>query len=294
MSKTRSHSIDMLTIELAKVAFDNICFADNLEIDKSRLMAIELIREIVAINDVANNLAKLKTIDNYTLGHSISVCILSIVTGLSLNLDNDNLMDLALGALLHDIGKIHIKNSILNKPQILNGNEYKQIKRHSILGYEAIKNIEGFKQEIGWIIRDHHERYDGRGYPRGLSAKEIHIYPRIVSICDTYDALTTKRVYRCGIPVYQAVEYLLSMRKRQFDPELVERFVGNLSIYPIGTIVKLQSGHEGIVVESRRNNPTRPTVELVRDLDGRFLNFRRQVDLSKTLNNGILSVIKAV
>lgn len=281
-------------LNLVKESINSIHIAQNLNVQKLEAVISDIIGEIMLDKGLLINLTDIRTIDDYTFGHSVNVCILALIMGLALNYEKIALKNLGLGAILHDIGKVYINNSYLNKPDLLTDEEYNEVKRHVIIGYDTVKNMEGINQEIAWIIRDHHERYDGKGYPNGLYGKQIHEFSRIVAICDVYDALTSNRVYRSGIPSHQAIEYLISMGNHQFDFDLVKVFLKNFCIYPIGTIVKLQSGEEGVVVRTCECYPTRPVIKVLRDLHGNPVRKSTQIDLTKNLNNGIIQIMKAI
>ncbi|MCC5912585.1 MAG: HD-GYP domain-containing protein, partial [Clostridiaceae bacterium] len=212
-------------LNLAKNTINNLDTTINIDISKMKSIINKLIEDFMKDKGILLNLTDIRRIDEYTLGHSVNVCLLSLVVGIACNLNKEDLQTLGIGALLHDIGKIHIDNNILNKPSNLTDGEYEKIKSHSLLGYEIAKNIEGLKEDSRRIIRDHHEKYDGTGYPNGIKGIHIPIFSRIVAICDVYDALTAHRVYRQGMPPHKAIEYLISMGNHQFDYQLVKIFL---------------------------------------------------------------------
>ncbi|SDL11250.1 HD-GYP domain-containing protein [Natronincola ferrireducens] len=277
-----------------KNTVEGIQICRTINIEKLQQAIIKIIEKLIDNEDILIYLTDIKTLDDYTFGHSVNVCIFSLITGLALDFTKEDLEVLGIGALLHDIGKLHVPNTILNKPGMLTDEEYNEMKKHSVCGYEIVKNIKGLKDEIRWIIRDHHERYDGTGYPNKLWGKNIHIFPRIVAICDVYDALTSNRVYRKGIELHEAIEYLIAMGNHQFDYELVKVFLRHLSIYPVGTLVKLRSGEKGIVVNIHKDWPTRPIIKLVGDNEEHPIEELEEIDLTKHLSNSIVSILKAV
>ncbi|AOY78192.1 hypothetical protein BJL90_01690 [Clostridium formicaceticum] len=266
------------------------------EIDMQKLLTVvtQMIEELMNQGSILLNLTDIRSIDEYTFGHCVNVCVLSLMMGIALSYKKEDLQTLGMGALLHDIGKIGVKNEILTKPDVLTTVEYEEIKKHTSFGYGLVKHMKEVKQEISWVIRDHHERYDGRGYPNGLFGKQIHEFPRIVAICDVYDALTSNRVYRKGIPPHDAIEYLITMGNHQFDYDLVKIFLKYISIYPVGTFVKLQSGEEGVVINTYEDWPTRPVIRVVKDASGNLIKLTKNIDLTKQLNNGIVDILKAV
>ncbi|WP_235867585.1 HD-GYP domain-containing protein [Ureibacillus chungkukjangi] len=164
--------------------------------------------------------------DHYTLHHSENVAKYSVQIARKLNLPNLSCEIIRKGALLHDIGKIGIPENILTKQDKLTDEEYEIIKNHPILGHNMIKHIVNFhKNGVLDIVLYHHERYDGNGYPMGLKGKQIPLFARIVAIADSFDAMTTKRVYRDELDLEYAINEIRKNKGKQFDPELVEVFL---------------------------------------------------------------------
>jgi putative nucleotidyltransferase with HDIG domain len=207
-------------------------------------------------------LTALKDKDQYTQTHSINVCILALVFGRELGLSLEDLNTLGLGALLHDIGKMRIPLAILNKPGQLTKTEFEVMKRHVQEGVALLEHMPMPKQAIE-AVQGHHERYDGSGYPQGLRGANIGLYGRIAAIVDVYDALTTDRIYRPGIISHDAFKYLYEGGNKAFEQALVLRFIQALGTYPVGSLVKLNSGEIGLVVSTHRAHRLRPRVRLI-------------------------------
>lgn len=162
--------------------------------------------------------------DNYTFGHSMRVTYFSMIVGKELGLADADIYELQLAALFHDIGKIGTPDAVLNKPTRLTDEEFNIMKEHPSQSYEILKGFDNF-EKIARNAKHHHERYDGRGYPDGLKGEEIPMYARIILIADTFDAMTSTRVYRKGLPYEVAFEELKEFSGSQFDPGLVQRFI---------------------------------------------------------------------
>jgi hypothetical protein len=160
--------------------------------------------------------------DEYTGAHSRSVVVLSHRVGEALGLDEDQIRDIELGALLHDVGKLSVPKSILNKPGALTEDEFDVVKGHVVEGQGMLERIGGVLAEAGYVVRTHHERFDGTGYPDGLAGKEIPITARIVACCDAFNAMTTDRPYRSALPVRDALTELRAHAGTQFDPRVVD------------------------------------------------------------------------
>ena len=166
--------------------------------------------------------------DRYTIGHSERVAQYSVRLGQVLGFDKERLKFLKKSALLHDIGKIGIPDSILNKPARLTDEEYEKIKRHTIFGERLLKNIDHLK-EVGKIVRYHHERWDGTGYPDGLSRDNIPLESRIISIFDAFDTIVTKRSYKDALEFEAAIKEIEANAGSQFDPQLASKLLEVIS-----------------------------------------------------------------
>jgi HD-GYP domain-containing protein (c-di-GMP phosphodiesterase class II) len=162
--------------------------------------------------------------DHYTFGHSMRVCYFSLVLGRELKLTDEQLNELELSAIFHDIGKIGTPDAILNKPTRLTEEEFKIMKEHPVNSYNILKELDGF-EKIAINTKHHHERYDGRGYPDQLKGDQIPLVARIILIADTFDAMTSTRPYRKGLAYQVAYDELNQFSGTQFDPELVKLFI---------------------------------------------------------------------
>lgn len=162
--------------------------------------------------------------DNYTFGHSMRVCYFAMVLGKELSLSDQEMYDLQLASLFHDIGKIGTPDAVLNKPTRLTDEEFKIMKDHPERSYEILKGFEVF-EKVAKYAKHHHERYDGRGYPDQLKGEDIPQFSRIILIADTFDAMTSTRVYRKGLPYKIAYNELIEFSGTQFDPGLVKHFI---------------------------------------------------------------------
>lgn len=213
------HGEVMLGSFLIVVALCGLLFSDSLKI--IRLQSDEISR-LMGVKLALASLIDLK--DSYTEGHSKNVRDLTRRFAEYLKLPSEEIEEITLAAELHDIGKIGIPDSILKKPGKLNGEEYLAIKNHPWLGAEALKSLKGFKNVVN-IIRHHHERYDGTGYPDRLSAHAIPRGSRILSIIDSFDAMVHSRAYRDARPRKEVLDTLVKEGGHQFDPALAQVFI---------------------------------------------------------------------
>lgn len=210
---------------------------------------------------------KLQVHDNYTFAHCVNVSVLGTLFLRHLNMDSDALHSMAMAGLLHDIGKAAIPYTLLNTARPLTDEEFSQMKNHVLSGYEAVHGLDDIADVVKKAVLEHHERYDGTGYPYGKKGQEISLFGRILAVVDVYDALTSKKAYKPALLPYTAVSFLYGQRERSFDPMVVERFIQCMGIYPVGSVVKLSSGETGVVYQANPQKPLLPIVSVVMDAD---------------------------
>lgn len=224
-------------------------------------------------------LTKLQRYDDYTLRHSLNVSLISLIFGRRLGLDPGKLRRLGFSGLYHDVGKFRIPLEILNKPGRLSEREFEVMKHHSLIGYDLLKAQPGITEDVLLGVLNHHERFDGQGYPHNLRANEKDPFSRILTIADIFDALTSERSYKKAMTPHDSLKAMFSWRNESFHPGLLEKFVECFGVYPPGSLVRLSDQTCALVVETRPENPARPVVKVCFD---RKLNPRPPVfvDLS--------------
>ena len=196
-------------------------------------------------------LARLKTADDYTYMHSVAVCALMIALARQLGLNDENTREAGLAGLLHDIGKMAVSSSILNKPGKLTDDEFVSIKEHPAAGHKILLEAKGVSDIALDVCLHHHEKMDGSGYPKGLSGDAISLYAKMGAVCDVYDAITSNRPYKaCWCPA-ESLRKMSEWSKGHFDEKVFQAFVRSVGIYPVGTLVRLHSGRLGVVVEQQ-------------------------------------------
>jgi len=225
----------------------------------------EIIDQLLSNNELIVNLMDIRALDDYVFAHSVNVCVLSLITGISLGYERAKLFHLGMGALLHDIGKIMVPKAILDKPGVLTPEEYLEIKKHPEFGMQILNNNPNVSSLSRLVVHQHHERYNGQGYPRGLREAEIHEFAQIVGMVDVYDALTADRVYRKAFPPHEAFEMISGAGDYLFSYHIIEPFLSNIAAYPAGTIVQLSSGDYAIVVHTAKGFPLHPRVRILFD-----------------------------
>ncbi|HHW42288.1 MAG TPA: HD-GYP domain-containing protein [Desulfotomaculum sp.] len=252
----------------------------------------DIIDELLKNQKLMVNLVDIRLLDEYTFGHSVNVCVLAVLTGISLGYSRTGLFQLGMSALLHDIGKTRIPLHILNKPGPLTAEEFEIIKRHCQYGLDILKGDPDASPLCRIVAMQHHERYNGQGYPRGLKGVEIHQFAAITGLVDMYDALTADRVYRRAYPPHEAFEMLAGSGNFLFDFEVVQAFLANVAAYPTGSLVRLSSGEIGVVVETVRGYSLYPRVRLLFSAGREPLSEPYEVWLAEHRDLTIIEVIE--
>jgi HD-GYP domain-containing protein (c-di-GMP phosphodiesterase class II) len=252
----------------------------------------KLIDELLSNRDILIQLTDVRTSADYMFAHSVNCSILAGVVAAKMGYDRTTLKQLTTGALLHDIGMVAIPEQILNKPGELTMDEITTINMHPLYGYEIFKKSSIYHGLAGTIIAQHHEKYNGQGYPYGLKEDEINPLAQIVGIANIYDALTSDRPYRKAYHPHEAVEMIIAWGNDLFDIEILQNFLAVVAAYPIGYHVMLSSGESGLVVGNNPGFTLRPIVRVLytgEDLAPHPAPY--DIDLSKSLNLVISKVI---
>lgn len=218
---------------------------------------------------------RLKAQDEYTSQHCLSVAILSIGFARFLGCEYAELKTIGLCGLLHDVGKMKVDQDILNKPGKLSDSEFTLMKSHAQKGYELLIGHKDLPSTVIDVAYSHHERLDGTGYPRGLTKEQIPQRALLISICDVYDAITSHRVYDNARAPMEALKVLMKGRNTQFDDSLVVKFIEWLGVFPVGTLIKLNTGETAIILETNPEFRLRPVAVVLRDEHGNPCRPRR-------------------
>lgn len=240
----------------------------SVDAGQAREVVAHLVRAITRNTTASLWLSNLKSRDEYTAIHCMNVCVLSLAFGRFIGLEAEDLEVVGLGALLHDIGKMRTPDAILNKPGPLTPEEFAVMRRHPEEGYQAMRRAGDVPGRALEIIRYHHERISGRGYPEGLAGEEIPLAVRLVAIADVYDAITSDRVYRDAEPADKAIRIIYQGAAEEFGRDLVEAFIRCVGVYPVGSLVELDSGALGVVISSLPESRLRPVLLMVRTPEG--------------------------
>jgi HD-GYP domain-containing protein (c-di-GMP phosphodiesterase class II) len=251
------------------------------EVGPFEVIADKMIESVMDDADAMKCISALRTKDAYLLEHSVNVAFLLVTFGKHLGLDKAMLKQLAVGGILHDIGKIKVNNEVLHKPGKLTAEEFEHMKLHQVYAIEIMAETKGLSQVSKDVCLMHHEKLDGRGYPRGLKGNEIPYHGRMSCIVDIFDALTANRCYKEAMSPAAAFKILISLTPFHLDQELVYEFIRCVGIYPVGSVVQLSDERIGIVWESKGRDALHPVVKCFYSLKHRRYTEVAMVDLLK-------------
>lgn len=248
---------------LVRGIMQDVRLGKQIEMDQVEPLVENMIDSIFRNQDALLPLARLKEHDSYTFQHSVSVCALLVSFARGLKLERPIIKEIGIGGLLHDVGKAKVPDDILNKPAKLTEAEFSKMKSHVVQSILILQNTPGISQIALDVAGQHHERFDGTGYPNKLKGDEISLYGRMGAIVDVYDAITSDRVYHKGMAPTAALGRLIEWSKYHFDPELVRAYVKSVGIYPSGSLVRLVSGRLGVVLEQHEEKMMQPKVRVI-------------------------------
>ncbi|WP_428609940.1 HD-GYP domain-containing protein [Sedimenticola sp.] len=244
-----------------------------------------MVQSIIRNPDAFIWLTHLKNMDNYTYHHAVSCSVWAVAFGRHLGLPTEKLNSLATGCFLFDIGKCKLPKALLNNTRRLSSEEFNTVKQHVLFGLEMVKQAKGVNKDVLDMIRTHHERHNGSGYPLGLSDDQIPLFGRIAGIVDAYDAITSHRPFCKPIPAYEAIDGLYQWRGVDFQTELVEQFIQVVGIYPVGSLVELSDDTVGVVISQNEHFRLRPQIMVLLDADKKLLDEFYEIDLRVDLES---------
>ena len=258
---------------------ENIRFGRSVNVIESSAAVDHIVDSVIRNQDALRWLTKIKHQDEYTAEHSLNVCILSATFARFLGHDESEIRRIAMSGLLHDVGKSRVPLDVLNKQGRLTADEINIMKEHTTFGKDLLLSIGQADRIAVDVAHTHHERLDGKGYPRGLRASQIPYYAKIVALADCYDAITSSRCYDGARASMEALDIIYKCRGVQFDQELAIAFIKCIGIFPPGAIVELNTGEVGIVISANTDSKLRPKVLLVRSKDKKTIT-EKSIDLS--------------
>lgn len=265
-------------MEVARMTYENAMLHAKRVVNDAKMgRKVDYEASLETVDDIVDSavrnpdtlvcLSKLSDYDEYTYAHCINVATIAVVFGEYLGLDRDDLIKLGAAGMMHDLGKTAVPSRIINKRARLTPQEFEEIKRHPEYGRRILEQSGNVPEEVLRAVLDHHEKFNGGGYPEGRTRQEIAPLSRIISLADVYDALTSDRSYKDAILPNKALAIMYGMREQDFDPREVQMFIKCLGIFPSGSLVRLSSGAYGVVYESNPALPLLPKIKVILDED---------------------------
>jgi len=279
-----SRKVNEATVHVAEI-FDTIGKKNIIPINEIQDTIVPVLQEASEIPNVYYLFKELQLKDEYTYIHNICVGIISGLIAKWLGYDKETIREIELAGLLHDVGKTKITTSILDKPTRLTEQEYEEMKKHTIYGYQLLRATPGLSHEIALTALQHHEREDGNGYPFQLKSSKVHPFAKIIAVADVFHAMSSDRVYRKAEPFYQVISKMSGDVFGKFDPEIMLVFIRKIMETLIGERVELNDQRVGTIVMINQYNPLRTLIKLD---DGGI------IDLSKSAHIQIKKVLKNI
>ncbi len=289
--KTFLNAVGVLQSTMSQARNTNV-----VNIAKTKRVVQDLIDQIVEDESAMLELTAIRSFDDYTYVHSVNVCVISLALGFHLGLDRKMLSNLGVGALLHDVGKTKLPIELVNKPGTFDEYDWQQMRKHPVFGVKALfktRAIDETTARAATVIFEHHLLFDGSGYPELLNKRKPSLFARIVAIADTYNAMTSGRIYhrKRHLPD-EAISSMVNRVDKSFDPLLLKIFINSIGIYPVGTVVALSSREIGIISRNNPNDLEHPEVKVIANEGGLFeINEVRVIDLTKESNIKVSKII---
>ncbi len=267
------------SVNLAETIWDSAATESQPDATVAKKMIDGLAQAVSQNRSALLALTMLKDYDNYTFTHMVNVSILTMGQARAVGIEGALLREFGLGALMHDIGKVRTPLEILNKPSKLNDHEFEIMRRHVVDGAEILRATPDIPTLAPVMAFEHHMRLDGSGYPFGIKRQTLNLGTQLCSIADVYDAMRSQRAYQQAFPTDRILEVLKRTEGAQFDQHLVRRFSQLVGIYPVGNLVKLDTGEVAVVLKVHAPDPHRPKVKVVLDREEATLEFPYELNL---------------
>ncbi|VBB06714.1 Hypothetical protein LUCI_1950 [Lucifera butyrica] len=269
-------------VQTALEAVNDFHVGQGIKLGKVKAIVADMIEQLAQKPENMIHFIDIRRKEDYLFSHAVNTCILSVMTGISMGYDGNQLEELGLAAMLHDVGKIKFPYKLAKKnPGHLTLKEKGEYREHPSYTLEILRKDSTISANVVNACFQHHERWDGSGYPLGIKGGAISEYAQIISIADVYDRLTAGTPYRRPTPVYYAVAILNKAAGQYFNPAIVEKFNENIALYPIGTTVRLNNNQTAVILDVDKNCKTTPIVRIVSGEDRTKVNQLLELDLRK-------------
>ena len=287
----------------ARSALDRCAWQKPLDMDRVEPVVAGMMDSLGRNGAALITLSKLRKSSDHLFSHAVNVSVLAMYFGRFLGLHPITLKRIGQAGLFHDIGMAEVPDVVLKNRGKLSEDDLALVRRHPAAGYETLEQQAEIYPEVLEGALEHHERFNGNGYPFGLSGNKITVVGRILALADSYDALTSDRPHRKALAPHKALSVIYGMRGQDFDPSFVERFIQGVGVYPLGSAVELNTGQSGVVIRANPENPLRPVVSLLTDPRGwpvpartvdlsgqnalRIVNCKESATLRSAINEGL-------
>lgn len=262
-----------------RTQFDRVRSGRPVDAEQAQDDVAGMIDSLFRNRDALLCLARIKHFDQYTFEHSLNVAVLSLHLAIRLGILDRELLRLGIGAVLHDLGKVRLPEGLIQKRGPFTDAEYALVKTHPALGARLLLETRSVPTDCAAVALRHHERYDGSGYPRELAGVSVGKFGLIAAVADVYDAMTTDRPYQKGMSPTRALQKIYGWAGTHFHPLYVRKFIQCVGVYPVGSVVALDTGEIAVVTCQNRTDLLRPWVRLVRDAQGLPLDRPADADL---------------
>ncbi len=281
------------SVQVVKEFMSNAATGGSIDVKKVNLAAKTITASVFRNVDALLSLTALKNYSEFTYTHSVNVCILTLAIAHASGVTEREAEVIGVGGLLHDIGKARIPLEILDKPGPLTPEERKIIMDHPLYSEEILREMGNVPEEAVAIAVQHHEKVNGTGYPYGLTGDQMHPFGSMAAVADIYDAMTSVRPYKVGMPAHTALRRVFDGRGTEFDPKVVDVFIKNLGIYPVGSFVRLNTGELGIVLESNPLDSRRPKIGIIFSRFGKRRDTPYVIDLYEVTGADVRTITEA-
>lgn len=269
-------------VDVARELVSGFRVGKGIQLDRVKIIVDEFINQLGENPAKMVHLLDIRRKEEYIFSHAINTCILSVMTGLAMGYDAKQLEELGLAAMLHDVGKTKFSQHLARQyPSYLTRTDREEYRRHSFYSLEILRQNSHIPEDVAQACFQHHERWNGSGYPLGLKGEAISSYAQIISIADVYDRLIAGMPHRLPTPVYFAVAILNKAAGEYFDPAIVDKFNQNVAIYPMGKMVQLSNHQSGVILGVGINSKTTPIVRVLSSEDRQYVNRIVELDLNK-------------
>lgn len=268
--------------EQVQTAMDRGKTGESFSVERIAECTVRMVHSLMAADRLYLKAVYTRHSSSDLVSHAVNVAIFSLKIGMGLDYNENQLIRLGTVALLHDIGMGKLDPELINKEDVLSKEEYEEMKRHPEYSYEMLSRLGPSYAWIASVVRQEHERINGKGYPRGLAGDEIHEYAQVIGLVDFYEALTHTRPQRRRFLPYDAVRIIVESEKGVFAQRLIKTLLKKISVFPLEGFVKLNTNEVGKVIETSEDRPLRPTVEILYDAEGHGLKVPKIVSLKDT------------